>query len=210
MTVKTDLRTNDTKERIVQEAQRLYQVGGYNYMGLDKIAETLNIKRPALYHHFPDGKEQLLVAMVESFTREKAAQWQAAIEAGYNARSRFKYMLLSIIKMPLLDMKRFMCVEAAQLQPQTRMVIHETFQQLFNLVQGVFQEGIERGELRPVEMNLAFFTFMGLCEQVETIMLMDNQTLEAACWLDSPEVLVEQMLNLWLDGLSTRVEYKLD
>jgi len=202
MVAKTDLRTNDTKERILKEAERLYQAGGYSHMGLDQIAKSLNITRPALYHHFPGGKEELLVKMIEAFTCEKVAEWYAMIEEGQDSRSRFKFMLQSTIKQPLLDCKRMACTEVDQLDAQTRWVLHSSMERVHQVVQRVFEEGIKRGELRPVESNLAFFSFMSLCEQVGTIVVVREQFPDAFCGLDSTENLIDKTLDLWLYGLA--------
>lgn len=203
MLTKTDLRTTDTKERILKEALRLYQVGGYNYMGLEKIGKTLNITRPALYHHFPGGKEELLIAIVESFTNAQAAHWQAAIQAAPDAHSRFSFILKSITNLPLLDTKRMICVEMEQLGDKTRAVIQESFEQLRSLVLQVFQEGVERGELRPVDLDLAFFSFVSLCDQVERVIFMHEQFPQTICFTGSHEALIENLLDLWLNGLAS-------
>ncbi len=203
MTVKTDLRTTDTKEKILKEARRLYQAGGYSYMGLDNIARSLNITRAALYHHFPDGKEQMLIEMVAAATNEKAAQWQTALESSPNARERLRLMLLSIIAEPLLDHRQLICAKAEELDEKSAIVIQESFRKLYDLAMLVFQEGIERGELRQVEPDVAFFSFIGLCKQVEDIMsFKDRLPNITACNAIPSEVLTQKLLELWLDGIA--------
>lgn len=202
MTLKTDLRTTDTKDRIIREAQRLYETGGYTQINLDKITRMLDIKRPALYYHFPGGKEQLLVEVVRAFTREKMAAWEAAIRAGHDTRSRFRYMLDTMIGHPLPDSKRAMCTQMMELGETFSAALQEGFAQMYNLVTGVFLAGIEQGEIRPVDLPIAFFSFMGLCDQIEDILVLKDLFPLISGKVDNPDELVEKMFDLWMDGLA--------
>jgi AcrR family transcriptional regulator len=203
MPTKVDLRTTDTKDRVLKEARRLYRLGGYRHMGLEQIAQSLNVTRPALYHHFPYGKEQLLMEMVQDFTREKAEQWQAAIKASPNARDRFQGMLYSVIDEPLLNHRELVCTTLNKLDSETKETIHQNFKVLHDLAMQVFEEGIARGELRKIDLDVAFFSFIGLCEQIEGIINIQGKFPEAPiCGPYTSYSLAEKLLQLWLDGLA--------
>jgi AcrR family transcriptional regulator len=204
MTLKTDLRTTDTKDRIIKEAQRLYETGGYTQINLDKITKMLDIKRPALYYHFPGGKEQLLGEVAKAFTSQKIAAWEAAIRAGHDTRSCFRNMLDTMIGHPLPDSKRAMCSQIMELGEDFRVAIQEGFAQMYSLVTGVFQAGIERGEIRPVDLHIAFFSFMGLCDQIEDILVLKEVFPLIRHKMDTPDMLVQKMFDLWMDGLAMR------
>ncbi len=48
-----------TRERMVQTAARLFQRHGYHAVGFRRIIEESEAPRGSIYHHFPQGKEQL-------------------------------------------------------------------------------------------------------------------------------------------------------
>src|SRR3954466_11212212 len=56
----------DTKSLIIDIAASLFQQKGYLGVGLTEILKACNITKGALYHHFPNGKEELLIACLQS------------------------------------------------------------------------------------------------------------------------------------------------
>ncbi|MCQ6277361.1 TetR/AcrR family transcriptional regulator [Bacillus sp. V3B] len=51
----------DTKSLIVDIATNLFQQKGYKGVGLNEILKECKITKGSLYHHFPNGKEELLI-----------------------------------------------------------------------------------------------------------------------------------------------------
>lgn len=69
------MKQSNTKERILDEACRLFGRFGYGATGVDRIAEAVGIKAPSLYKHF-GGKEEILLgvmARVEARQSERLA-----------------------------------------------------------------------------------------------------------------------------------------
>ena len=56
----------DTKSLIINIATTLFQQKGYRGVGLNEIINACEISKGALYHHFPKGKEELLIACLQS------------------------------------------------------------------------------------------------------------------------------------------------
>lgn len=55
----------DTKSLLVKEATRLFYEKGYVSVGLAEIISATNTSKGSFYHHFPNGKEQLLITCLE-------------------------------------------------------------------------------------------------------------------------------------------------
>jgi TetR/AcrR family transcriptional regulator, lmrAB and yxaGH operons repressor len=51
----------DTKSLLIDTATTLFQQKGYKSVGLNEILKACNVTKGALYHHFPNGKEELLI-----------------------------------------------------------------------------------------------------------------------------------------------------
>ena len=64
----------DTKTLLVETATKLFQQKGYKTVGLNEIIKACNITKGALYHHFPNGKDELLItclyALKENITTD--------------------------------------------------------------------------------------------------------------------------------------------
>jgi TetR/AcrR family transcriptional regulator, lmrAB and yxaGH operons repressor len=56
----------DTKSRIIGIATKPFQQKGYIEVEINEILKACNMTRGALYHHFPNGKEELLIASLKS------------------------------------------------------------------------------------------------------------------------------------------------
>lgn len=73
----------DTKSLLVDTATKLFQQKGYKGTGLNEILTACHITKGALYHHFPNGKEELLIACLQSLHKVLTAD----IESIFNQHS---------------------------------------------------------------------------------------------------------------------------
>ena len=64
----------ETKARIIETATALFQLKGYKGVGLNELLRECNITKGSLYHHFPNGKEELLIACLHSLNESITAQ----------------------------------------------------------------------------------------------------------------------------------------
>ena len=58
----------DTRTRILQAAQRLFRKRGYHATGLNDILELAEAPKGSMYHHFPAGKEEIGVYVIQNIT----------------------------------------------------------------------------------------------------------------------------------------------
>ena len=58
----------ETKSLIINIATKLFQQKGYMGVGLNEILRECNMSKGSLYHHFPNGKEELLIACLKSLS----------------------------------------------------------------------------------------------------------------------------------------------
>lgn len=203
MAAKVDLRTNDTRKRVIEEAKRLYLAGGYNHLSMDRISEILGLKRPTLYYHFPGGKEQLLVETIKAFVSELIAVWGEAIATGNNTRKRLRNILGKVNQYSLPENKRTFLVELWQLGEEVKTTVRQSYGQIFTLLSEVFEEGIQKGEIRPMELELAIQSFLCLCDQIENMAMTkqffpDLSPLVSQFELDE---LIDKVFEIWLSGM---------
>lgn len=67
----------DTKSLLIDTATILFQQKGYKSVGLNEILKACNITKGALYHHFPNGKEELLITCLKALNEVITADIEA-------------------------------------------------------------------------------------------------------------------------------------
>ena len=59
----------DTRTRLLRAAQRLFRKRGYHGTGINEILQLANAPKGSLYHHFPGGKEEIAVHVIDGIAR---------------------------------------------------------------------------------------------------------------------------------------------
>src|SRR5271166_4150384 len=77
----------DTAERILDTAQALAQVRGYNGFSYADISAEVAITKASIHHHFP-SKAQLAEALIDRYRQRFAAARQEAGDAAAGPRDR--------------------------------------------------------------------------------------------------------------------------
>ncbi len=73
-------RANETRDRMIEAAARLFQRHGYHGVGLMDIVREGAAPRGSIYHHFPGGKDELAVEAVQSGSRRIVELFERAAE----------------------------------------------------------------------------------------------------------------------------------
>lgn len=55
----------DSKGKILATASRLFQLQGYHATGINQIIKESGLPKGSIYHHFPNGKEELAIEAVK-------------------------------------------------------------------------------------------------------------------------------------------------
>lgn len=69
-------RRRNTKERIIDEAEKLASIHGIEHLKLQDVADKIGIKLPSVYAHF-SGREDILAAMGSRINRAFTQMFQA-------------------------------------------------------------------------------------------------------------------------------------
>ncbi len=77
----------DTRERILDSAERLFFTDGIGVTGVDHVAADAGVAIATLYQHV-GSKDGLLEAVLERRLQAWAAQWEASIAAATTPRDR--------------------------------------------------------------------------------------------------------------------------
>ena len=66
----------DSRERLLQEAERLFMAHGFAAVSTREICTAAGVKQPSLYHHF-GSKEALYLAVVQRWSERFSTPWLA-------------------------------------------------------------------------------------------------------------------------------------
>lgn len=72
----------EARERLIESAARLFRRQGYAATGVKQLLDGSGTVTGSLYHHFPGGKEQVALAVVERAGREVGAALTAMLAGG--------------------------------------------------------------------------------------------------------------------------------
>ncbi len=159
-----DGRTTDTRQLILKEAEKLYYTGGYDHISLQVIADHLQISKAALFHHFKN-KRELFFEMLLMILAHMREMFESVInKEGLSTHERLYLVMQRLSQESMFDMMRFQREEYPLLDPEQQ---HKADKQwhadMFDIIQRVFREGIERDELRAHDVSLSTYLFLNMC-----------------------------------------------
>ncbi len=153
-----------TRQRILDEATRLFVSEGYVGLSMRHLAEHVGVSKAGLYYHFQD-KEALFLAIltenlleiekiiVQARTADSSVQEKiTVIFRGIFARSPEQQAII-----------RLASQEAGRLSPETRKAFRQLYHQKFTAqIQAILQRGIDAGELRDMDARHATWILLGM------------------------------------------------
>lgn len=115
----------ESRERVLSVAERLFTERGYQAVTLRDIAQEVGIRHASLYYHFPNGKEEMYVAVterrmqhyrmgLEGVIREAGSDWREQLRAAANWMLAQPTMYLG--RMMQSEMRSISEAEAEQLR----------------------------------------------------------------------------------------------
>ncbi|MDJ0663008.1 MAG: TetR/AcrR family transcriptional regulator [Acidimicrobiia bacterium] len=160
-----------TKERILDGfAEQLLDVG-YRGISLQAITDAVGIKRPSMYHHFPEGKEQIYVEVALRMIEADGSQVNAAL-AG-NEALRDKLVALALLhsedpRKTALDQRIFDATR--YVSDDTRTLVSTRYVAgLLTPVRNLMAEAVAAGELRDEDPGLLMEAFFGITNAVPAL-----------------------------------------
>jgi TetR/AcrR family transcriptional regulator, lmrAB and yxaGH operons repressor len=76
-------RPDRSRAALVDTAALLFRRQGYAATGVNQILKTADVKAGSLYHHFPDGKQQLAAAVVDSVGGDIERRLREMLDGGF-------------------------------------------------------------------------------------------------------------------------------
>ncbi|MFN8469439.1 MAG: TetR/AcrR family transcriptional regulator [Caldilineaceae bacterium] len=196
-----EVEVKDSTQRILDVAEALFMDRGYNAITLRDIADELGIKQASLYYHFPEGKEQIFVAMAERlFERHREGLEAALEEAGSDLNAQLHAVAgwfssqppVKILGMFHADIPALNREHVQRLQGMARNAMYLPLREAFVAAQA-------REEIRPAHPDLLAGSFLWLMDGLSY-----GQTRIGA---PSREVMADDLISILMDGLRPRIDH---
>lgn len=185
----------DVPHHILQEATRLFVERGYHGLSMREIAEAVGVSKAGLYYYFKDKEDLFLAILLGNLDRldrilQEARQAPTArqqIERFVRAIFEWAPEERAIIRLASQEMEHLSQHGLAEF---SRLY----YTKFIGQVQAILAEGIQRGELRPMDPALATWILLGM-------MYPFFYSAHAVSRSASPHI-VETMLVLFFEGAS--------
>lgn len=188
----------DTRQKILQTAGELFSQKGYSAISMREIAMACDLSKPAIYHHFASKEHLYMEVLQREVDRFLQALDEAAAQPGTTTERLQavvrRYLNLLRQKLSLL---RLVLRDVGMVEEHLQEALFQRRGSLIRPIRQLLEEGVERGEFRPVNPTLAALSLMGTMNVFITrsVLLPDVQTGE-------DEIL--HTVDLFLNGLLPR------
>jgi len=181
-------------ERILEGATHLFVTQGYHRISMREIAEAVGVSKAGLYYHFKD-KEDLLLAILTAYLDNIERLLDGVQQAGGSTRSQVTGLMHAIFAQAPEQRAiiRLASQEMVQLSQEARarfgLIYHQKF---IAQIEAILQRGMNRGELRPMDVHLAAWILLG--------MMYPFFYPAHASELGAPAAAIDLMLQVFFDG----------
>ena len=157
---------------------------------MDAIAAQIGIRKASLYHHFPNGKDQIMLEIGEHWVDKFKHGFQNAFQAGKTVRQRLE-AIAAFVFQDARQTNRVLQNTIPHLPLEHQQTLGTgCYLHIFGTTHKVFETGIETGELRSHDTRFSTFAFLSLLSEMGAA---DHQ----ATWLD----LASRVTGIVLNGL---------
>ncbi len=193
---------DSTRDRILEGfADQLLEYG-YRGISLQAITESVGIKRPSLYYHFPEGKEQIYTEVALRMIDDDGEGVRNALEGSDLRTSLVALAMLHTddARKAALDQRIFDATR--YVSDDTRTVVSTRYvARLLAPVRQLMADAVDAGVLRDVDPELLMQSFFGMTNAVQDLPADVGMPVDKRGGGRPPAlVLAERVVDLFLQG----------
>ncbi len=147
--------SQDTRDRILQAATRVFGRFGYTKTNIEDIAREAAIGKATIYHYFKN-KEDVFLTIIRNEAKSLESRIDAAIEKAPTPREKLKTFFLTQYK-HLFEHVNFYNLTQEKLigfHPIVFKGLDQFDEYRRKRIRGIVEEGIRRGDFKPFDVNL--------------------------------------------------------
>jgi len=186
----------ERKPQILQAAAQIFLENGFAAARMEDIAKQAGLSVGNLYRYFP-SKLDITLALMKLFLEPSLGNSTELLSSPGTCRKRLEGSFLRVLEKQdasLLTLYGEM-YHLARYEPRVHAVLQDYNQRYQKIVADLLQQGIQSGELRPVDTDAVAFAFQSVFDGFMQNMAFTSQS------FDLPFVL-RQIFDALFDGLS--------
>lgn len=201
--IETQPSSSAARERALHAAEELFGAHGYNAVSLKDIASLLGIRHASLYSHFPGGKEEMYVAVMQrALHRHYEYLSQIGQTVSPPLRQQFRAVVDWLLTQPPLHMMRMMQSDMHVITPDGAKVVSDaTYEALFVPVEQLIEAAYQRGEVRFVNTGMVAGLLLTAVETLRSLRTMPGYEEDEAERMRSLNAQAYDVIDILLDGI---------
>jgi AcrR family transcriptional regulator len=198
LAIETEMMPSDARQRVLDVAEELFMTRGYNSITLRDIADALDIRQASLYYHFPEGKEQLFVAVAtRTFERHRQGMEAAIATAQPDIHAGLHAIAGWFASQPPLNLMGMIYADMPALSQAQRLHVGRVaYDAMFTPLRELFLAAQRRGEIRQVTPDLLAGSFLTLLDGLNHAVHQEGAP--------PRDAMVAEIIAIMLDGLRPR------
>lgn len=183
------------RERILEAAVAVFAEKGYHQARIEEIAARAGVGKGTVYEYFA-SKLELFQEMFRAVLGRYYERLQSVREEGLTVVERLR-LLLELHLDFISQNARFARVAFADgvgYDQELAFWIYEQRKAKLERMRALFEEGIDRGEFRPVDAAIAASIFIGAMTSLIVPIVMEGQEAD-------PSLLARQAMDILLNGM---------
>lgn len=179
------------KEKILEQAERLFTEQGYESVSIRSIAEACGVTNAALYYHF-DDKSSLFAEVMKRHTRNLKELLRQAGEGKEDPQSKITAMAQAYVEQvsnrrPLMFLVRHRAKDLQKKGDQKK--LFDMLGDVLEPFEDVFRDAIQKGQVRTFPEN-----YSGA-----SILIGMIHGLNVHCWVRKDEMIGDEDVALLVD-----------
>jgi AcrR family transcriptional regulator len=192
-------RSEETRQRITQNAARLFSDKGYDATGVAEICDASEVSKGAFYHHFP-SKQAIFIELLQDWLKNldeglgKAARNAADVPDGLLGMAAEMKGVFAAADGRIQLFLEFW--QQARRDPEVWKEFVAPYRRYQDFFAGIIQQGIDEGSLRPVDPRAAGHALVALAVGIVVQGVLDPK---AAAW----DQVTRDAVQLLIDGMTS-------
>lgn len=141
---------NDTRTRLLDEAEMLLRTQGYAAFSYADLSERVKIRKASIHHHFP-RKEDLGVAVIDTYLERFAHDLDALANKSVGSRAKllaYGDFFASSLRDGMMPLCGALAADALELPSSMQRRVKRFFQLHLEWLQTIISEGVRARELK--------------------------------------------------------------
>ncbi|MDP6782413.1 MAG: TetR/AcrR family transcriptional regulator [Dehalococcoidia bacterium] len=151
---------------ILKAARRLFADRGFLGVSIDDVAREATVSKGLVLYHFA-SKDRLFAHIIGELKEELFLRLKLALEGQTSAMDKLMALIKGYLHLVKSQRKlwRIVLHEAYSLGGATRKLLVECRQSNLSIISNVLEEGMDRGELRNLDPQLASLCLLGIISE---------------------------------------------